>query len=389
MNRKSYILLIFIVAAVFFAFPAAGTAKAESLEENIDEQLGNLDLSGIEDYINSLTDDERGVFSEGFLAVVQDILGGEIKYSAGEIFGVFFRSVIEEFKLLVPHFAVILAITVLCSIVGSARANFLSESIKDLVFYVCMIAVILILAADFGALVENSKNTLQKLTDLSQIMMPVILTLMIAGGGNASAALYKPAVAFLTNGISGIFCNVLIPVVSLTVVFSVLAGLSSTFKLGNAQAFLHGLIKWVIGISVTIFAFFMSAQGLSSAVIDGVSFRAAKYAITNSVPLVGGLLKDGFDLVLAGSVLIKNAVGLSAVFLIFSVVLQPVVHLSVFQLTLKLFAALTEPVGDSRISGLLTAVSRSVSYLLAIVLAVGLMMFISFLLLIISANAFI
>ncbi len=389
MNRKSYILLIFIVAAVFFAFPAAGTAKAESLEENIDEQLGNLDLSGIEDYINSLTDDERGVFSEGFLAVVQDILGGEIKYSAGEIFGVFFRSVIEEFKLLVPHFAVILAIAVLCSIVGSARANFLSESIKDLVFYVCMIAVILILAADFGALVENSKNTLQKLTDLSQIMMPVILTLMIAGGGNASAALYKPAVAFLTNGISGIFCNVLIPVVSLTVVFSVLAGLSSTFKLGNAQAFLHGLIKWVIGISVTIFAFFMSAQGLSSAVIDGVSFRAAKYAITNSVPLVGGLLKDGFDLVLAGSVLIKNAVGLSAVFLIFSVVLQPVVHLSVFQLTLKLFAALTEPVGDSRISGLLTAVSRSVSYLLAIVLAVGLMMFISFLLLIISANAFI
>lgn len=51
----------------------------------------------------------------------------------------------------------------------------------------------------------------------------------------------------------------------------------------------------MIGLSITIFTFFMSAQGLSSAVIDGVSFRAAKYAITNSIPIVGGFLKDGFD----------------------------------------------------------------------------------------------
>ncbi|PWM70858.1 MAG: hypothetical protein DBX59_09840 [Bacillota bacterium] len=389
MKKKKllFILVVFIIALVFL--PVMGTASAESLEDNIDEQLGNLDLSGIEDYVNSLTEEEQGVFSNGFLAVVKDILNGNAQYSVGDVFQVFFRSVIEEFKLLVPHFAIILAIAVLCTIVSSARANFLSESIKEMVFYVCIIAVIVILAADFGALVENSKNTIQKLTNLSQIMLPVIITLMIAGGGTASAALYKPAVAFLTNGISGIFLNVLIPVVGLTVVFSVLSSLSSSFKLNNTQSFLHGLIKWLIGLSVTVFAFFMTAQGLSSAVIDGVSFRAAKYAITNSIPLVGGLLKDGFDLVLAGTVLIKNAVGLSAVFLIFSIILQPVIHLLVFQLTLKLFAALAEPVSDGRISALLASVSKSVSYLLAIVLAIGLMMFISFLLLIISANAFI
>lgn len=389
MKKKKWIFFLLIVFAVFIVFPAAGTASADSLEENIDEQLGNLDLSGIEEYLNSLTEEEQGVFGNGFLAVVKDILNGEIQYSVGDVFQIFFSSVLKELQLLIPHFIVILAITVLCSVVGSVRGNYFSESIKELVFYAGMIAIIIILAADFGALVENSKNTIEKLTNLSQIMLPVILTLMIAGGGNASAALYKPAVAFLTNGISGVFINVLIPVVGLTVVFAVLSNLSSSFKLNNTQSFLHGIIKWVIGLSVTVFAFFMTAQGLSSAVTDGISFRAAKYAISNSIPLVGGLLKDGFDLVLAGTVLIKNAVGLSAVFLIFAVILQPVIHLIVFQLVLKLFAALAEPVGDSRIAGFLAAISKSVSYLLAIVLAVGLMMFISFLLLIISANAFI
>ena len=81
--------------------------------------------------------------------------------------------------------------------------------------------------------------------------------------------------------------------------------------------------------------------------------------------------------------------GLSAVFLLFSIVLQPVIYMIVFQLMLKLFAALTEPVGDTRISGFLMSMSKSVSYLLAVIMAIGLMIFISLLLLIISANAFI
>ena len=381
MKKKKFFLVLLIVFAILFVSPI--TASADSLNDNIDEQLGNLDLSEIEEYLDSLTQDEQGVFSNGFLQVVKEILNGEAQYSISDVFSVFFGGIISDFNNLVPHFVIILAISVLCGLITSSKSNYLSESIKEVVFYTCMIAVILIVAADFDSLVEKTKNTIEKLTNLSQIMLPVILTLMIASGGNASAALYKPAVAFLSNGISSVFINVLIPIISLIVVFAVLSNLSPAFKLNNMQGFLQGIVKWAI------FTFFMSAQGLSSAVIDGVSFRAAKYAITNSIPIVGGFLKDGFDLVLAGSVLIKNAVGLSAVFLLFSIVLQPVIYMIVFQLMLKLFAALTEPVGDTRISGFLMSMSKSVSYLLAVIMAIGLMIFISLLLLIISANAFI
>lgn len=387
MKKKKIFILMIILFLVFFISPV--TASADSLNDNINEQLGNLDLSEIEEYLNSLTEDEHGVFEESFLKVVEEILNGEAEYSISDVFSVFFSGVLSDFARLIPHFAVILAISVLCGLITASKSNYLSESIKEVVFYACMIAVILIVVADFSALVENTKNTIEKLTNLTQIMLPVILTLMIASGGNTSAALYKPAVAFLSGGISSVFVGILIPIVSLTVVFSVLSNLSSSFKLKNMQGFLQGVIKWVIGVSVTVFTFFMSAQGLSSAVIDGVSFRAAKYAITNSIPIVGGFMKDGFDLVLAGSVLIKNAVGLGAVFLLFSILLQPVVYLIVFQLLLKLFAALTEPVGDTRVSDFLLGVSKAVNYLLAIMFAVGLMIFISLLLLIISANAFI
>ena len=185
MKKKKFFLVLLIVFAILFVSPI--TASADSLNDNIDEQLGNLDLSEIEEYLDSLTQDEQGVFSNGFLQVVKEILNGEAQYSISDVFSVFFGGIISDFNNLVPHFVIILAISVLCGLITSSKSNYLSESIKEVVFYTCMIAVILIVAADFGSLVEKTKNTIEKLTNLSQIMLPVILTLMIASGGNASA----------------------------------------------------------------------------------------------------------------------------------------------------------------------------------------------------------
>lgn len=386
-KKKIFIILIIVFIAVFCVFPV--TASAETLNDNINGQLENLDLAKLEEYLASLTEEERALFGDSFYTQVKSILEGKSDFSAETLFGdvlkAFFSSVIS----LLPHFIIILAISVLCGIMSSNRSSFLSESTKDIIFYVSIISVIIVITGDFGALLTNTQNTIKKLTNLSEIMLPIIITLMIAGGGTASAALYRPAVAFLTNGISGIFSTVLMPLIGLTVVFAVLSNLSSGFKIGKMQDFISGVIKWVIGLSVTVFSFFMTAQGLTAANIDGISLRAAKYAITNSVPIVGGFLKDGFDLVLAGTILIKNAVGVGVVLLVFSLLLTPVLNLVVYQLLLKLFAALAEPVGDSRISSLLSSLSKSVSFLLAVVLAIGLMLFISLMLLIVSANAFI
>ena len=69
MKKKKFFLVLLIVFAILFVSPI--TASADSLNDNIDEQLGNLDLSEIEEYLDSLTQDEQGVFSNGFLQVVK------------------------------------------------------------------------------------------------------------------------------------------------------------------------------------------------------------------------------------------------------------------------------------------------------------------------------
>ena len=144
-----------------------------------------------------------------------------------------------------------------------------------------------------------------------------------------------------------------------------------------------------MGITITVFGLFMTIQGITSATFDGISIRATKYAISNSIPIVGGLLKDGFDLIVAGNVLIKNTVGIVILVGMLFTVLAPIVQILCVSLMLKLISAITEPIADIRISDFCMTLSKSLSYLLSVILMVGFMVFITVLLMIFSANAFI
>lgn len=388
MKKKLIIIIVFFIFLIPFTLKPA-IVNAETLNENIDNQLNNIDFSALEDYLKSLNDNEKLIFSDNFVYEIRNILNGKSSISINGLLSLFTNSITNSFRSLLPHFIVILAISILCAIISTNAGGFLSQSIKEVIYYVSVITVVIIISLDFGSLLKNTENAINKLTNLSEIMLPIIISLMIASGGNVSVNLYKPAVVFLTNGITNIYLTVLLPLIGITVIFAILSNISSEIKINKMQDFISGIIKWIIGISITVFSFFMTVQGLTASNIDGISFRAIKYAISNSVPLLGPFLGGGFDIVVAGAVLIKNAVGVGTIILMFSILFSPLVMLIVYSLLLKLFAAVSEPLGDSKISNLLTSISKSVSLLIGLVLAISLMFFISMMLLIVSASSFI
>ncbi|MBR2871431.1 MAG: stage III sporulation protein AE [Clostridia bacterium] len=354
------------------------------MSDNIEEQLGNLDLSEMEDFTNDLNSDN----SISFTNMVYQIINGEYNsdYSSVKeyLIGLFLNDVNDYLPILFT----IVAISVFCALIQNAKSIFASESVSNIIFLVCFLTVILLLSSHVISIWQETKKTLENISKTNEIMSPIILTLMIASGGNVSAAIYKPAVAFFSNGVINVLLYVCLPIISLITIFGVISNFSSNFKLKKFGDFFNGLIKWIVGIIVSIFGIYISIQGVSGAIHDGISIKAAKYAISNSIPLVGGFLRDGFDLVVAGSVLIKNSVGVASIVVLFFYILSPVIKIAVFGLMLKLVAAVTESISDSKISDLCSCVAKSISYLNVLILLSGFMMFISILLMIFSANAF-
>ena len=117
----------------------------------------------------------------------------------------------------------------------------------------------------------------------------------------------------------------------------------------------------------------MAIQGISAGSFDGVSIRAAKYAIKSSVPILGGYISGGLNLLLSSSILIKNAIGVGGMLLLFATAIVPVIKLVVFMFALKLTSAILEPLTDNRISNFISMLAKAISLLIVIILGVAFM----------------
>lgn len=218
-----------------------------------------------------------------------------------------------------------------------------------------------------------------------EIVYPLLLTLMVAGGGSVSAEIFRPAVAFLSGAICELFTSVVLPLSVVIIILAFVGNLSEEVRTEKLGDFFKSLNKWLIGLVLGIFTLFLSVQGIASAQYDGVSLQAVKYLISGSVPLVGGFLSGSADLVLAGSALIKNALGAFAVFLLAAMLLKPLVLFAVFQLFLRISAAATEPVGG-KIPALLSRLAGDTGYFIAALLCIAFLYFLTLILLICSSG---
>ena len=381
--KKRTVLAIILISAlciVFLPF-TDNTAYADDLEDTVINQADNLDLEELKDFFNNSDTEDFD-----FISTFQNILQG--KYDKGDNVLDYIKNIVfSEIKSFIPLIVGIIVVALLCEIVRNSKSVNLSESVGLIVGFVSILTVILLLFPEFILLWNKTKNIIENIGKFSEIMSPIILTLMIASGGGASAAMYKPSVVLFTDVIITAFYSLVLPIVGIMTVFNVISFFSKDIKLKKFSDFFSGLLKWLFGIMLSVYGLFITIEGLSVSATDGISAKVAKYAVSNSVPLVGGLIRDSIDIVAAGSIIVKNAIGVAGLTGIFYIILSPVLHMVVFSLLLKFAAAATDIFSGSTVPNFLTAISKSVNYLIASALTVGLMAFLTVMLMIFSANS--
>lgn len=361
----------------------------EELNESIFSQLGSLDLSDMEQLLDNLTSTQTEAFgSSSFLSKVQDVINGEFKTGQKSVFSSVINLIFDDILNFIPLLASIIVVAIICGFVSNLRGESNSKSVGDIIHFVCYGIIIILVMTGVANLISMTANTLHSIKGQMEVMFPILLTVMTAIGGSASVAVYQPAVALLSSFIMQIFTSVLMPIFIFMLVFTIISNLTSTVKLDKFTKFLGSTFKWIIGGVFTIFMAFLAIQGITASTYDGVSIRTAKYALRSYIPLLGGYLSEGFDVIMASSVLIKNAIGASGLLLMFTAIISPVVQIIVFSLILKLAAAILEPLTDSRISDFIYSVAKTLTLLVVLILGVAFMYLITVGLIMCTANHF-
>lgn len=363
------------------ALTAEEEAAIEQLQEEVQKLLDALDTEELEAYLATLPQYEGSDLKE----MLASIVTGDFSLDYSSLWQSVLALVWEEGKVMLPAFAVILAVTLLCGILNSAKNGFLKSTMTDIIHFAAYLSVGAVLLSVLISVLQAGFSAIGSMQRQMQIIYPILLTLIAASGGAVSAGIYRPAVAFLSSAVCEMFTAVVLPTSVVVIVLTFVGSLSDEVKTSKLGDFFKSINKWLIGLALGILGIFLTVQGIAAAQYDGISLRAAKYLVSGSVPIVGGFLSGGLDLVLAGSALIKNAVGSFAVFLLFGAILRPVLLFAAFQLFLRLSAAVAEPVGG-RISVFLSRLASDCGFFLAGLCCIAFLYFLTLILLVCSTG---
>ena len=362
--------------------PAYGAKKKDDIGEQVNEEVEK----GLEDLIGSDFEEyfkDIGVKnSAGSLkSLLKDIIAGKQAFDINLLTKTALNSLTLEARLLIPAFIAIIGISILMGMLKKMTSGFMNAGTVSIINFVTvsvMLALILGILTDAILSTVKAVNTIAKIADIT---VPLMLTLTTALGGTASASVYSTASVGLSNIVIRIVTGIIIPLFIASVVTTLVGSVSKSIKLDKLTATLISTGKWLLGAVFGIFTTFVISQGLVGASVDNVSVRSLKFALSGYVPILGGYLSDGFDIISASCILIKNAVGLVAVIMLFTAILAPVAKLIVLSLCLKITASVTEPLGAD-MSGVMFKLSKSIGLLISAILGVAFAMFSIFILMI-------
>lgn len=382
------------IANGFKFYPDIACAEDESekelekqLGDEIDKQLSNLDFQEIENVVAKLTETSKELFdSNSFVDKLRCIMSGEYIEDSQSFFSAVLGIFWEGLKDYMPIIASIISISILGGMVSNLKPMTNGKSIGNIIHFVTYGIVIIFLGTSLVQIIKITTTTLTTIKNMYDGIFPILLTLLTAVGGTVSVGIYQPAIALISNLVVSLITCILLPMFIFSMVFSIVGNLSNNIKLDKFVSFLQSAFKWTIGLCFTIFLGFVSIQGVMAGAVDGLSIRTAKYAIKSYVPIVGGYVSDGLSIIMASSVLIKNAIGGVGLFLLLSTIISPVLNLVIFMFSLKFMSAIIEPIGDKKSANFISDLSKSLSLLVALLVAVAFMYLVLTGLIMCSAN---
>ncbi|NPV42461.1 MAG: stage III sporulation protein AE [Firmicutes bacterium] len=378
---KISILMISII------FLLSGMTFAQEEIDIIDEQISKLDFSQVEELLNSMNRDVEEFIPEFTIDnLINLIKNKDINYSfksffAG-VFNYFFKEIIANSQLL----AKLIILAVLLAILQNLQSAFEKDNISKLAYSVCYLILIGIIINSFMIALSLGKQTINDMVNFLHAILPLLLSLLVALGGFASAAVFHPIIFMTVSGVGTLIRDILLPLIFLSSILIVVNNITDTFKVSRMSGLLREISIGLLGFFLSIFLGVIIIQGAGAAVADGVSVRTAKFATKNFFPIVGGIFADALDMVIGCSLLIKNSIGTFGVIVVFLICIFPMIKIISIMVIYKIASALVEPLGETKIVKCLNDVGNSLTMIFICVSAVAMMLFIAITIIIGAGN---
>lgn len=270
----------------------------------------------------------------------------------------------------------LMAVVLLCGF-GETMYETVGKGKWPVISLVGTLAIAAVAVTDVNSMLGLGRSTIENMTDFANVLLPTVAAVTAATGAVTGAAVRQMAAVLFSDLLVNLINSLLIPLL-----YAYLAVSIAHSALGNeGLKRLGAMLKWAVTTVLTTvmlaFVAYLSISGVVAGTTDAATVKATKFAISGAIPVVGGILSDAAETILASAGVLRGTVGVFGMVTILGICLLPLLQMAVHYLMYKLVAVLAAAVGSGRISALVDQIGTAFGLMLGMTGACCLLLLVS------------
>lgn len=378
--KKTVILILLTI----YCMSGLAFASEDDVEAQVTQtQLNNINLNSIEQELRKMQ--EAYPIPQLNVDTMMKMMRGEEKFSMRDILQTGLNFLINELRLNLSLLIKILLLALLAVLALKLQSAF-NGSIADIVYGLVYLVIVILAAQSFSIALRIAHGAIQDLMGFMLALLPILMTMLMSLGHVVTASMFDPLLMVGCQMVSNIVSYTVLPIFFASGILTLVDHLNTEINISRMASLVRSCGAFILGCCFTVFAGLTIMRGTAGSVADGIALRTGKYLTKGFLPVIGNMVADAFDTVLGCSLIIKNGLGLFGLILVFLLCAFPAIKLIAMILMFRVAAACVQPLDQQRIAPALSSMATVLTYMMAAVLTVGIMLFISIATIMIAGN---
>ncbi|MCM1024783.1 MAG: stage III sporulation protein AE [Prevotella sp.] len=285
----------------------------------------------------------------------------------------FKKSLTKPLRLLVSLMAVILV----AALIEGMEDSIPNKSLSKIFGVICVLISVGIISDSVSESISRAAEALDSGGTFMMGYVPVFAGITASSGGVTSAAAYNVLVLLAAQTAVQLSGEMIVPALSVCMAMGIVEAVNPGFRLSGITEALKKAVTFVMGFIMTVFIGLLSLQSIVGASADTLGVKAAKYVVSNFIPVIGGAVADTYATVKNSLGLLRGGVGFIGIAAIFIMVLPPVLDITAMRLVFGAADVAAELFGLSGIKVLIKNTGWILSAVFSILVCFAVMLIIA------------
>ncbi|MDR0991308.1 MAG: stage III sporulation protein AE [Ruminococcus sp.] len=365
-------ILSFIMALALFMFtPICVFAASEDELASAAEEIG----VDVEEIADGIPDSAEDLLDDNGITPTNTEAMTSLKPS--DVLSYLWQTVKDKAAYPLKVFAAVVAVIMLSALVEGLGDTIADKKLTKIYGIICVIVAVSVIASPVSETIRSAARALNDGGVFMAGYIPIFSSITASSGYFTSAASYSLIVIFASDAAVMIASQFMIPVLSVCMALGIVEAINPNFSLSGITSAVQTGTKIVITFIMVVFLGLLSTQSIIGASADTLGVKAAKFAASNFIPVVGSAVADAYTTVKASLGLLRGGVGFFGIAAIFLLAAPPLIEVGLMRLAFSAAELLTDVFGVNSVKILLKNTVKILSLVFSILVCFAVMLIIS------------